>query len=484
MQREAGREPRCLGPIEGHGSFVVEVAQPVAVPLDRVQNVLEVGAAPARGDLRAYGIGAVDVTLSQSPMVLSGRIGFSFRAVDSRTMPLEFTETPVIGSNDNAFMTVRHLSMRGTNFEIGKKLAEIAMQRHGTLVKNQADPLTVKAQRSYLRARYPMHHERMRGAAEAYHVAFDEDNASLSALPYNLGRPSCSVVYYPPTCTESGHGILSRNYDFFTGTLSEMFGAPRPQPGEKPLMSEPYLVEVHPDDGYPSLYTTCFDLFGCIDGINSEGLAVAMLGDDETLMSYPSERMMGLAVGLSEVQVLRFLLDTCGNAEEAREALLNSKQYYSFAPQHYIIGDSSGDSFIWELSPMRNQEHITDGKGKPQAVTNHLVYDGYEPWQGIVFQDSRDRLKILKERLSARPSSSKFTLDSIRETNACVFFGGDKSASRKDSRTRPMGRTLWHGIYDVEDRSLTISFYLRDEPEQRGAGSQVVRSAYREFRLH
>jgi len=45
-------------------------------------------------------------------------------------------------------------------------------------------------------------------------------------------------------------------------------------------------------------------------------------------------------------------------------------------------------------------------------------------------------------------------------------------------------RTLWHGLYDIDARSLEIDFYLGDVPgaEQQGE-VRVVRSDYRMFRL-
>ncbi len=32
----------------------------------------------------------------------------------------------------------------------------------------------------------------------------------------------------------------------------------------------------------------------------------------------------------------RMLLDTCATVEDAQEALLMTKQYYAFLPQHYL----------------------------------------------------------------------------------------------------------------------------------------------------
>ena len=397
-------------------------------------------------------------------------------------MVIEFSENNVIGGSLDNFMTVRHILARGSNYEIGKTLGKIAIERHGVEVKNQSDPLTVRSQRLYIRKNYPIHFERMRGVADVYKAELEDDNANLATLPYNFGTAACSDVFYPPESSENGHGILSRNFDFYTGTLSEMLGAP-PRRDDKPAMSEPYLVEVYPDEGYPSLYLTSFDLFGCLDGINSKGLAVAVNGDDETAMSHPIEPTMGQAVGFNELQILRFLLDTCGNVEEAKQALLTSKQYYALSPMHYIIADAEGRSFIWEFSPLRNRNYITEGmRGKPQAITNHLIYDAYAPPQGSpVSSNSRERLKALERVISSHPPNQKYSLDFIRETNACVFQEKGDALSR-DLRAQPLSRTLWHGIYDTTEKTLAISFYLRDERDEQDR-NRAARSEYFKFRL-
>jgi hypothetical protein len=56
------------------------------------------------------------------------------------------------------FITVRHLTIRGTNREIGQTLAETVMRRYGTsLADLRGDPPMVRACRDYLRRVYPVH---------------------------------------------------------------------------------------------------------------------------------------------------------------------------------------------------------------------------------------------------------------------------------------------------------------------------------------
>lgn len=77
---------------------------------------------------------------------------------------------------------------------------------------------------------FPIHAERMKGVAAA---------------------SGCSVLYYPPATTATGHGYFSRNYDFFLGSMAQVMMVPEP-PAADPVpavMSEPHLMQWHPDDG-------------------------------------------------------------------------------------------------------------------------------------------------------------------------------------------------------------------------------------------
>jgi hypothetical protein len=52
-------------------------------------------------------------------------------------------------------------------------------------------------------------------------------------------------------------------------------------------------------------------------------------------------------VGLLEVHVPRFLLETCSTAEEARHVLAEVPQFYITVPCLYLIADRRGDAFVW-----------------------------------------------------------------------------------------------------------------------------------------
>jgi hypothetical protein len=307
----------------------------------------------------------------------------------------------------------------------------------------------------------------------------DDDALNFGSLWYLAGfRAGCSVVYYPPSLTATGSSVVSRNYDFSTGTLMGDW----PPAGELAATARPYIIEMYPDKGYASLAICAYDLLsGVMDGINSEGLTVALLADDELMSKFPMEPAGTDAVGLGVVQMLRMLLDNCATVEEAKETLLLTKHYYEIVPVHYLVADRHGKSFVWEFSQTRNREHVIENAGKPLVTTNfslHRHLDGQGPPSGQKAKDICPRYCALAERLAGQPG--KLTLDFIKETHKTA----DMVVPSAKGAPRPPNRTLWHALYVPEERKVQVSFYLRDEavPDQPSK-SRIVRSEYREFAL-
>ncbi len=413
-------------------------------------------------------------------------------------MALQFQETHILG-DATTFATVRHLVLRGTNREIGKKLGELARDRYGVRLLS-SPPTITHARRNYFAHNYPLHLERSCGVADAFNIHVEDESSDPMILLYNLdmdlGIGGCSVVFYPPSTTTTGHGMLSRNYDFPTGGMRQVLGLPLPA-GVKPvaMTAEPYILELHPERGYASLSLTSYDLLGsALDGINEKGLMVSLMADNEAEAQHSLEPTRRPSVGIYELQIVRLLLDTCATVEEAKQVLLQNKHYYMIRPCHYIVADRSGHSFVWEYSHMHNAEYMSDGNGKPQVVTNHPLYR--YPTQAALpshldttseasASHTYNRYRALAERIEH--ASPNYSLAFLKETNACVFVDDALIGSPRQSQTAemaPPARTLWHGIYDATELSLDISFYLREEPHPEGTGpSTAIRSEYKRFTL-
>jgi len=386
-----------------------------------------------------------------------------------------FMETQLLVKTivESSFIHAKHLVLRGSNEAIGYKLAETARNTHGIQKAPTADPIKARAQRAYMQQNYPIHYKRMQGAAAALGLDFEDQRYDFSYLNIAPHLPGCSTVYYPAASTSSRHAMLSRNFDFTTGT----FMATSPAPGEVPAAARPYVIEMYPDVGYPSLYLSSFDLLaGCTDGINSEGLVVSLNADSESGRSFPMQPTFGGAVGVNEIQLARFLLDTCANVEEAQQMLLRSKQFYMCAPCHYLIADRHGNSFVWETSPAHNLEFIIEGNGQPQILTNHLL-SSYRSVEELPVEEfgasTYTRYRILLAALGhpGRP----YSLEQIKANNQAVFITGSSYP-----HPQPIAdRTIWHSVYDCSERSLEICFYMRDDP----AEEMNVYSPYSVFKL-
>jgi hypothetical protein len=385
----------------------------------------------------------------------------------------------VVAGSPNDFQEVRHLVLKGTNEEIGRALAAIGRERHQIKPGVSRDAVRTRAQRRYLERNYPHLLDRMRGVASAFGQRIDDDTTDFNGLGY-LMRPGggCSVMFIPPSRTASGRGLVSRNYDFTTGTIDGR----RPPQGELPCTARPYVLELHPNRGYGSLSICSYDLLnGVLDGINSEGLTVALLADDELAEKFKMEPALDTGVGLGVQQVLRVLLDTCANVEEAKEALLTTKQFYELIPVHYMVADRHGKSFVWEYSQAHNREYIVENPGQPLISTNfslHRYMEGTSPPSAQKVKSVCSRYCLMADRLAHQ--QGKVSESFVKETHkaADALWSGDPA------RQRASVRTLWHALYQPETRSIQVSFYLRDEaPAEKDGKPRIARTDYLSFAL-
>jgi hypothetical protein len=371
------------------------------------------------------------------------------------TTPGAITTTVVAGGGREDFLTVRHLRAAGNNRRIGQVLAAASRAAHGTDAGPHpaVDRTVQRARRRWFATHHPVLSERIVGIADVFGVDPDDDGWDLARLGRIDPAPGCSAVFHPGTRTANGHGLLGRNFDFPTGTYSDITGAPA-TPGEQPLAAEPWVVELRPDHGYATLVVGIMDMMGAMDGINEAGLAVTLLADNESPNPEPS---IVPQVGLSEQQIVRYLLETCADVEEAKQALLIAKQYYIFAPCHFLVADRSGRSFIWEYSRGHNREHIVEPQASgPLVCTNHLLHRWPDPAQLPNDAHSAGTAAFTYDRWR--------TLDAHAAENTVV----DAPQVRHHLNTvrftfpTPAVRTLWQAIYDLDDRAIELAFFTGD----------------------
>lgn len=341
---------------------------------------------------------------------------------------------------------VRHLVLEGSHYDIGRALGQIARDYHGIVRTSTHNGSRVKARRRYYERNYPYMAERMKGLASAYDLDPEDERYDFSVLGQSIAGLNCSAVYYPPTVTDNRHGMVSKNLDFIA---------------DGPL-NRPYIIELRPETGYASLAIMSFELMGQrLEGMNSEGLTVIHLSDDETQGLGLMEPAGEDGVGISELQAVELLLDTCSTVEEAKEVLLMNKHYYQMLPVHLLVADGTGRAFVWEFSSNRNREVIIDLADQPQIITNFLLHRHPMDTPLPIVTEERccmfNRYRALEEAL--KQHDGPYTLQNIRS-----FI--DHSVVDKLSFVdeNPV-RTLWQELWDTEGRSLEIRFSLGEDDE-------------------
>ncbi|MFI9590031.1 C45 family autoproteolytic acyltransferase/hydolase [Nonomuraea sp. NPDC052265] len=354
--------------------------------------------------------------------------------------------TCVAGGNDD-FQLVTHLTVTGSQFEIGRVLTEEA-RRLGWSPR-AADPAVNRARMSWFEQNWPQHHARLDGAAAALGLDPDQDDLALDGWNHVPEGSACSGLWCPPSASADGHGRVGRNYDFFVGTASEIRGRP-PRPDELPMGARPYVITTVPDDGLASTVITMADLDGCMDGMNEAGLTVMLLLADIENAAPPAHTAP--QVGLGGTQLPRFLLDTCENAAQAKQALLAAKQYDHGLLLHYLVADAHGQAFVWERGRDGGEHAVEFGDG-PLCVTNHLLHRHPDPTDlpadTMPSLGTYGRLRTLYERSKDVTLSGRDLRDLLR-------------AVRPDEDPGMPYRTLWTTVFDTADRTLATRFYLGD----------------------
>jgi predicted choloylglycine hydrolase len=353
--------------------------------------------------------------------------------------------TTVVG-DESTILRVHHVVAAGTERQIGQILATAGRDAGGEPRLGRVDPDVERVRRRWFEQHYPPMAQRSRGVADALGLA-DDAAVALDAITVDHVAAACSVAFVPGADTADGHPVLARNMDFPTVTLSEFFGR-APRTGERAAVADTWIVELHPDEGHASLCVGFGDVMGGMDGVNDAGLAVALLADDANPALEPSGAPQ---VGLSEGQVVRYLLDTCDDVTEAKDALRIAKHYYRSLPCHYVIADRHGDSFVWEHSRHRNRELVVQ-PGRRPVCTNHLLHDD----TAIVDDTSSATASHTHERWRRLAAASRqpgpVSRADITQQFATVRFDDPADTTR----------TIWHAVYDLADSSVDIEFYLGD----------------------
>lgn len=360
-----------------------------------------------------------------------------------------------VAGDNNTFMRVDHLTLTGSQRDIGRALAREARAGYGWTPEPVRSKAVSAGRRAWFREHWPQQYERMLGAADIIGIDIEADNVHLDGLTGVPQGSGCSAIWSPPASTVEGQGFVGRNYDFFTTSEKQLWalmsGNDAGEDSTPAMSSRPYVVTCRPEDGESHTFITMNNLSGAMEGVNESGLAGALLIADAE-GTQPLEDA-GPQVGLAGDQVLRFVLETCSNVDEAQVALLGAKQYDAGAPLHFLIADAQGQAFVWERSH-RGNEHAIAADG-PMCVTNHFLHRHPDPSDlpkdNAESMRTYERAATLTERLQGQQTSGA----EVRQTLDDVHF----HSTNNDGY--PL-RTLWRTVMNVHERTMATRFFLGD----------------------
>jgi len=377
----------------------------------------------------------------------------------------------VVGSHES-YATIWEWTLRGSNREVGHSLATYARDGLQTAPLRWPDGSRILAQRRFLEAHFRPFYQRMLGVADSFGISADDSTCDLASLPFDVDRPGCSAGAIPRQRAANGHAHILRNMDLGVDLTRKM---------DHPPASRIVALLMAPDEGYASLSAVVFDLMGAMDGINEKGLVVIcnshgdhrLTGSFQPKPAYSYDPARHPEPGLSELQTVRYLLDTCADTDEAKEALLSLRTYYMSIPCLYMIGDARGRSLVAEKSPSGNRVVFTERESEPLIMTNFALSrfesdvampedDGLE--QGFVYT----RYRTLKNALAGQDPLTTSQLARIAHDASFDVL----CAPRAEGDLSPV-RSIYTCIYDIDARTMNLSCYL-GETEQGTARSNPV----------
>ena len=390
----------------------------------------------------------------------------------------------ILPKKPDTYMEVRHIILKGSNIEIGEALGKIAQSWLNIYPASYTAPIYSMARNAYMLNNYPILYYRMKGIAKAYNSTYRDGQLDFSALPYDLGPFACSLVYYPSSTTKKGHSLIARTSDSCLASINELIGN-QAYAADANLFSHNYILELYPTAGYSSIVFGSMDLVnGLFDGLNSTGLYVGCLNDDEAPTSngpIGGDRRTGLYI----LQLARLLLDTCDTVQEAKIKILNTKISSIYRGIHMFAADRSGKSFIFEISP-NNSIHFTDSDGQPQIMTQFPVfrYPRVSAFPELTSDSEKTNSfkRYIKLHNFVQSTKEKFTEKMAWDAMNQVYV--NSSIMSGITHLRFPVRTIWKVFVDQDDLSCKIIYYLNDvELDKKTGGGTLNFSKPFKFKL-
>ncbi|UED83866.1 C45 family autoproteolytic acyltransferase/hydolase [Streptomyces profundus] len=375
-------------------------------------------------------------------------------------------------------LAVRHMRIHGSNEEIGESLGHIARSRYRVAAEELLLPEGVaESRRAWAVRHYPELVARGVGIARAFGLDPADPKVDALGVGYHMQLPTppqrvgCSVLAAP---TVDAGTVVQRNFDFGFLSLPDAVFGPGAFPEAPAMLSEPYVMEIHPTDGGMSaLFLCAFDLCnGVIDGMNEAGLVVSMMQlIDRTASTFSPP---DIEPGLNELEVLRFILDRCRTVEDAQRVFEEQQTYLSWMPCHYIIADAEGVVMLAEPGDDNTTHTVVKRDGTMRSTNHSLLRQIPESWENDPdIRGSIERLQRMDAHVAVDPEHP-FTADRLVDIADQVAV-----STQWPESGAVLGGTLWSASYRPRSRALAIRFWTGPG----AAGSTPDLSPEMHFRL-
>lgn len=351
-----------------------------------------------------------------------------------------------------ALFSVFHLTLVGTQQEIGRQMARVALESLSGRAEH-IDDGTRHANKARMYAEFaPILAARSRGIAEVLgDRRLDEFSLSLTEVPAVFGCSSLS-------CSGSGGIVFGRNFDFTLRSFAELSGIPA-SATTRPFIDPVILLDLQPQDtGYRTVCLVAHDLCGGVyDGMNEHGLCVAVLAVTDG-MQMPSPEF----VGFDELMVPRLLLESCRTVDEAAQMFPALPKLRPMIPVHYHLCDASGRSAVLEWNAESGQYGVVNDSGGFLACTNHFLSPAGSSTGLPHFVSSQERHTLLSTGIDL----PVFDPSQIEAHLARVEL------QDRDAVGRFLGGTLWRSLFSPAQRKA--EFIFRDGRQNVFAGPRIA----------
>ncbi|MFC4125074.1 linear amide C-N hydrolase [Nocardia rhizosphaerae] len=379
------------------------------------------------------------------------------------------------------YLSVRAMTVRGTNTEIGSDLGGLAQRDYHAAIAPYADPAYGRGRLAYLDRNYPALGARARGVADAFGVSASLDEHDTTTLAFDVpgGVPGCSLVWFPPTLTSTGRPMFGRNMDWFIGPLSTQLGL-APGPDEHPSCSRAILLTTVPATGRPVATLGSHDLLNpALDGVNDAGLMMAVLVDHSDRGNVGASLTGGYTSGLTALQVPGCVLSAAATVAEAKTTVLTQSIFCAGATNmHWFIADAHGAATVLEIDGDSRQYRFIDAEpDRPFVVTNHALHryptiDTFPQSPIGAEHNSFVRYQVLTDAIAAhRGPWTPADISALLDVVLCAYVD-DKAAGIAGSVPE---RTLWHYLADPVERGYRFRFYQRDLDQEPGTNHLRIR---------